>query len=181
MKTVIRCGVLAALLLGLAGSARAEARLEEHPGFFPLELLPSDALSVEINISGPMLKLVSAAAADDPEFSALVAGLEAIRVRVAPAAELDVAGLRRDMRATVSQLEGAGWHAILRVREKDEEVYVFLRESGDRIQGLTLLALDGEEVATINIVGHLDTDRLGAIGEALELDELEDLGLERRR
>ena len=87
---------LAAAVLAAAATAAGQEQktLRQHPGYFPVEdldLLEREALSIEINLHGAMLRLVAAATRKaEPEFSNLIADPEAVRVRIAPLAKLDL-------------------------------------------------------------------------------------------
>src|SRR5215470_4614513 len=69
-----------------ARAAGAAASLAELPGYIPLEqlgLFSHQELSIEVNLAGPLLRMVSESTrGSDPEFSHLIAELKAIRVRV---------------------------------------------------------------------------------------------------
>lgn len=166
----------------LAAGAASAQRLDELPGYVPLDALgiaDRDALSVEINLQGPLLRLVAGAAgADDPEFARLVSGLEAIRVQVAPRAALSERDVKARIDRTIHWLEDRGWSPTVRVREAGEESYIYVKEERGQIVGLTVLALGAEgagdgELALINIVGRLDPAQLGRLGRGFGLPQLE--------
>ena len=164
--------VVALVALPAAGSERP---LEQAVGYCPLErvdLLPIEALSLENNLRDSLLALVAAAMGDeDPEFAALVRGLEGIRVRAAPAAALDLDRLRRKLGEATGWLEANGWETMLRYRE--EEVYIYTRLSGGSMVGLALLAMEPSgEVVVVNIVGPIDMRLLAGLAESLDLPQL---------
>ena len=171
---------LLALLVGLA--VPAAAQLEEQPGFFPIDdfdLLATETLSLEINLSGALLELVAAAMDDeDPQFAALVRGLEGIRVRMAEAEELDLGQLRSGFDQATGWLRDRGWETLLRLREEDEEVHVYTRmEAGDMV-GAALLVLEPEgAVVLVNVVGKLDLALLAALADSLDIPQLDVAGL----
>jgi hypothetical protein len=168
---------LAIVLLVLAASAGWAQKLTDQPGYVPLDqldLFPRDKLSVEINIEGALMSLVAAAAKqEDPEFSSLMAGLKAITVQAVPLKGLDEGALRTKIGRTVRWLEDRGWKSTMRVRDKGEETYIYLREIDGKIAGLTLLALQpGDEAVVINIVGRIDPAQLGRLSQSLDLPHL---------
>src|SRR5215470_7517281 len=71
---------------GAGARAAGSASLAELPGYIPLEqlgLFSHQELSIEVNLAGPLLRMVSESTrGSDPEFSHLIAELKAIRVRV---------------------------------------------------------------------------------------------------
>jgi uncharacterized protein DUF4252 len=168
------------LLLVLAAAPPARAGKPPAPsGAVPLDelnLFPRDKLSVEINLEGPLLLMVaSATKKDDPDFSRLMSGLKAIRVQVFPMKDSGGAGaLRPKIDRAVRWLEDRGWHSTVRVRDKGEETYIYLKEADGQIVGLTILALDpDEDAALINIVGKLDPAEIGRLGRDLDIQPLQ--------
>jgi hypothetical protein len=168
--------ILTALLFLAAGGARAQ-KLAADPGYLrlqDLDVFPQDKLSVEINIEGALLRMVAAATRrEDPEFSAIMAGLKSIQVQVLPVAGLDPESLRGRVGRIVRLLEDRGWSSTLRVREKGEETYIYLKEADGKIAGLTLLSLQaGNEAVLINIAGRIDPAQIGRLGQNLDIPAL---------
>lgn len=146
----------------------------DHPGYFPIEdlgILPAESINLEINLPGAMLKFIAAATdEDDPDLSRIAENLKSIRVR---GAELDQAGLERvrsGFQNAAQKLKTAGWSSMVRVREEDEEVYIFFKEEGGQMLGLTVLTLEDEEAMLINLVGNIDPSDLSGLAEGLDLD-----------
>jgi hypothetical protein len=174
-------GIGALLLLSVLSvwiAAPAAAQLEQHPGYFPHErfsLLPPESVSLEVNLAGPMLGLIAAAVGeDDPAFAQLVRGLEGIRVRIAEVSELDPEALRAGFREAGGWLGEQGWQTVVRLREDDEELYVYLRVVDGATVGATVMALEGqEEVVIVNVVGPLDLALLASLADSLDLPQLD--------
>ncbi|HEY0512976.1 MAG TPA: DUF4252 domain-containing protein [Thermoanaerobaculia bacterium] len=178
MRKPIVTAVLGALLLFLAVAAGRAQKLESLPGYVPIEelnLFPPDKLSVEVNLDGPLLHMVAAATkGDDPEFSAVMAGLKSIKVQVYPLKGVDAGAVKGKIGRAVHWLEGHGWQSSIRVKEKGDETYIYLKQTGDRIEGLTLLSLNpGDEAVIINIVGRIDPAEIGRLGKNLDLPQLQ--------
>lgn len=174
--------VLALLpVLALPGPSSAQTDLSELPGYFPtelLELVPADAVSVEVNLQGAMLKMIGAFAGDaEPEFASLVAALDAIRVRSGEFDPADAAEISRRLAAGQSWLSDNGWLAMVRVRDGDEEVYVYSREEQGDLVGFTILALEGGEATAVNLIGRIDPQQLQRLISGLDLGVLEDVEL----
>ncbi|MCP3957980.1 MAG: DUF4252 domain-containing protein [bacterium] len=167
--------VLAALC---APAGWAQDAKKPHPGHFPLDeldILSRDELVIEINLKGPLLRLVAAATrGEEPEFADLIGNLEAVRVRVAELEEVDAKEVREGMGRASGWLDDNGWDVIVRTREDDEEVYVYSRDDGDEIAGLAVLVVDaaGGEVVLVNIVGNVDWSQLEKLAEALDIPQL---------
>jgi hypothetical protein len=170
--------VLIVTLFFLAAAAGRAQKLESLPGYVPIEelnLFPPDELSVEVNLDGPVLRMVAAAAkGDDPGFSAVMAGLKSIKVQVYPLKGVDPGAVKVKIGRAVHWLEDHGWKSSIRVREKGDETYIYLQQTGDRIDGLTLLSLSaGDEAVIINIVGRIDPAELGRLGKSLNVPQLQ--------
>jgi hypothetical protein len=166
---------LAVLLLFLVVAAGQAQKLESQPGYVPIQalgLFPEDQLEVEINLNGPLLNLVAAATnGEDPQFSAVMKSLKSIQVQVFPLKGVDPAGIKTRIGHAVHWLEERGWKSTLRVRDKGQETYIYLKESGGKVEGLTLLSLDpGDEAVVINIVGRIDPDQIGRISQSLHVN-----------
>ena len=165
----------------LPAAVAAQPQLEKLPGFFPAEYLdlvsPEDA-SVEINLHGAMLNLISAFAGDDdPEFAQLVGALDAIRVRSGEFAPADSAAVRGRLGAALDWLDGNGWLAMVRVREPGEEIHIYSREQDGDLVGFTILAIEEEEATAINLIGRIDPSQLVRLVEGLDIDVLGDIEL----
>ena len=164
------------LLVGLLATTLNAQAIEEHPGFFPLDelhfLSPED-LSVEINLRGAMLRLIAKVTGDeDPEFAQIMDNLEAIRVQVAPVDRLQASDIRKGLDTGVAMLESLGWYRMVLTRDEGEEVHIYGRERDGSLQGLTVLALEDDEVIVLNLVGRIDPDQLGSLMTGLDLPEV---------
>ncbi len=175
---------IAGLLLALSGltlpaQLAAQTPLDELPGYFPLELLnvlPSEDVSIEINLRGAMLRMISSFTGDtDPEFAALVAGLDAVHVRSGDFDPAEMAAVSERIAAGQRWLQDHGWLAMLRVQDDGEEVYIYSRESGAEIMGLAILAVESGEATAINLIGRIDPDQIGRLAEGFAVGSLEDL------
>ncbi len=167
------------LLLALSAPAAwaQQQALSELPGYFPfeeLDILDRDELSLEINLGKPLLRLVAAATRGaEPDFAALIDSLDAVRVRVAPAEDVDLDRARKATAGAADWLESQGWQVVVRAREDDEETAIYTRELDGEIAGMAVLVIEeGGEVAVINIVGRMDLAQLEKLGEALDIPQL---------
>lgn len=146
----------------------------DHPGYFPIEdlgIFSEEDINLEINLPGAMLKFIAAAMdEDDPAIARATENLESIRVR---GAELDGAGLERarsGFQNAAQKLKSAGWSAMVRVREENEEVFVFFKEQEGKMLGLTVFTLEDDEAMMINLVGNIDPSDLSGLADSLDLD-----------
>lgn len=165
------------LLLGfLPGMAFAQLDTD-HPGYFPIEdlgIFPPESLNLEINLTGPMIKFIALATnEEEPELSQLVEELESIRVRGADLEKTDTEVVRSGILAAAEKLKESGWTSMVRIRDTDEEVYIYFKEKDGEMMGLTVLTLEDDEGMLINLVGKIDPEGLGRLASGLDLPQLE--------
>lgn len=137
-----------------------------------LEAFGSEDVNVWVDLSGPMLRVASRAIAkEDPELSALTAGLTSVRVRVIE--DLDPAisrQLRKSSSKSMGKLERKGWQPIVRVNEDDESVFIYTLTDGDNIVGIVVLALESDEATFVNVSGRIRPEDMDRIWELPMLD-----------
>jgi hypothetical protein len=62
---------------------------------------------------------------------------------------------------------------MLRLREDEEEIYVYSRITDGVMQGMTVLAVEGGgDAVLVNIVGTLDAASLAGLARALDIPQL---------
>lgn len=145
-------------LLLLALGAGASAQPSPHPGFVDLDRLAGLAnaeVLVDVRLDGWLLGLARAAAAEaDDEHAELLSGIDSIRVRIV---RLDDPGLLDQAQALAQQLSTEGWEQFARVRRSSDYVQVLVKGSQDRIDGITVMAMEAsDEAVFVNIAGRLD-------------------------
>ena len=159
-----------AALLSFSVAAQ-EDELKALPGYVDFGQLDSvyGEPKVRINIGGFLLGFVAAAAKEDPEAAALMKGLEGVRIsiystggKVAPAME--------HLTQVKTMLQGQNWEPIVQVNEQGEQVQIFMKADGEGMQGLTVMAVNGEEAVFLNILGSIDPDQLGKVMEQFDVD-----------
>ncbi len=171
MKTAPALAILAAASLfaipSLAADNGPELRI---PDFSHLRAKAVD--SVDISLDGFLLRVVSKLAqsaaepADEPEAAALslLGDIRSVQVR---SFEFDRDGAydKADIDSVRRQLSGGGWTALVQSRKRDarEDVDVFIRMVGERIEGLAVVASQPREFTIVNVVGHIDIDKLSKL------------------
>ena len=181
MKVMWWCGLVVAAGVLVAPAAAADEGLRDHPGYVPLEemdVFGTSGPSVDVDLRGPMLKLVVAATEEDePELSRTLDGI--LRIRVLAGEELgDAVQVRNAILSTSQRLQSSGWSRMVQVAEDDEVVIVLTRERGNRLAGLTVLMAEDQEASLVNLVGDIDPAMIGRLVGSLEgMPDLDDLAL----
>lgn len=165
-------------VLCLFASTLAQAGVEQHPGYIDFSkfgLGAGEEATVEINLRGPMLKLAAAASNDDdPDVATMLSGLEGIFVRTYELDDRSPGGFDKAISSISQHLQSTGWETIVKVRERDERAHIAIKMDGEKIVGMTVVAMDDgdshNEVVFINIVGTIDLAKVGRMGKHFDFD-----------
>lgn len=185
MKHYLYCLFAVALFLAAAHSqtATAQADLRKDPGYLDLasveEWFDTEPW-LEINIKGALLSLITEAskAEEDPELTSILSKLKAIEVRGYPLKAAMLDDVDRRTRQLAKRLETQGWETVVRVRENEERAYIYLKSDGKTIAGLVVMVLDPSDddgAIFVNIVGDIDPQQIGRIGQKFNINPLTDL------
>jgi hypothetical protein len=164
----------ALLLSGLLamGAAAQSTSLEQMPGYVDFASL--DAIygepRVMINIGGPLMQLLSAAAqsSDDPEVAAMMRDLEGIRINVYDTGGNTAPALEQMSQARQA-LQASDWQPFVQVKEQGEDVQMFTKIAGDKMQGMAIMVVNAEEAVFLNILGEIDPAHVGRVVEQLDV------------
>lgn len=160
-----------ALLLSL-GAAAQEDELKGMPGYVDFGELAEvyGEPKVMVNIGGFLLDFLGTAAEnEDPDAAALMQGLKGVRINIY-ATDGEVAPAMEKLAEVKSMLQNQNWEPIVQVNEAEEQVQIFMKADGEGMQGLTVMAVNGEEAVFLNILGSIDPDQLGAVMDQLDVD-----------
>ncbi len=154
----------------LGASASAQNKLLSDPGYVDVRAVESwfgSEPNLEVNIQGALLKLVAEASRfEDPELASLILKLKGISVRGYNVEGMDLQSVKRQTREMGRKLESDGWETIVRVREDDESVDMYLRTVNDAIAGMVVMVIDDDEDAVfVNIIGEIDPEQIGRLGQ----------------
>lgn len=149
-------------VLSLTTNAFGKSLLE---GFDFSELEAKAAETVDITLDTSMLKLASkflAKSGDDAEVRELVNNLEGIYVKVF---EFDKAGAYdKSLAKKIRKLVPKDFKRIVSVRSKNKDnVEIYARPTGDKLNGLVIIAAEPKSFALINLVGLIDIDKLSKL------------------
>lgn len=168
-----------ALCVAFASPLRAQDALERDPGYVNIDAFASwfdETPTVEVNIKGALLRMAAAATRhEDPVLADMLLKLRAIQVRTfryRPALHNQLTSRTEGLSR---RLKEQGWETIVRVRDEGENVDMFLRQRGERVQGMmvSVVSPDEQEVVFINIVGEIDPEEVGRLGSRFEIRGLD--------
>ena len=167
----ILIAIFTAALFSLPVNAQT-AQLQSLPGY--MDFADLDAIygepTVMVNIGGQLLKLLSAAsAAEDPQTAAMIRDLDGVRINVYPT-EGNLAPALEKLEEARAVLEAEQWEPVVQVQKTDEQVQIFMKTSAETVEGLTVMAVNGEEAVFINILGIIDPTQVGKVMDSLNVD-----------
>ena len=167
-----------ALLGGITSTIAADDSLISMPGYVDFAELSQEygEPRVMINIGGSLLKLVGSMKHDDPVAEEALRNLESVRVHVYSTAGNTMPAAAR-MEQASDKLATLDWEQIVRVREPDELVNVYVKHSGNSIQGLVVMAVDSEEAVFVNILGDIDPSQLNQVVSRIDVVNALDIDL----
>lgn len=126
---------------------------------------------VMVNIGGPLMQLMAAAAqaSDDPEAAAMMRDLEGVRINI-----YDTGGNLEPALAQMQQahqaLAAADWMPIIQVKEQGENIQMYTRLEGDTMQGMAIMVVNAEEAVFLNILGAIDPSQVSRVMEQMNVD-----------
>lgn len=182
--------LLAPIVLSLAlapTSTYAQDAVRDDPGYLDLSTIEQWFDSepwLEVNIKGALLNLIVEASRseEDPELTDLLSKLKAIEVRGYRLNATMFDEIDRRTGELARQLEDQDWETVVRVREEEERVNVYLKSNGNVIAGLVVMVLDltdDDGAVFVNIVGDIDPGDVGRLGRKFNIEPLS--GLRRDR
>ena len=153
---------LAALLLAGTACAQSKGRLN-LPEFSALADKASETVTVTLdsNLLGMAARFLSSEDPEQAKAKKLVNSLTGIYVQHFTF-DTDYAYPKSDIESVRRQLNAPGWSRIVEARSKKENtnVDVFLLLSGEKVQGLAVIASEPREFTIVNIVGNIDLEQL---------------------
>ncbi|MDE0480330.1 MAG: DUF4252 domain-containing protein [Gammaproteobacteria bacterium] len=169
--------VIAACALTIFANWAAAA--ENHPGyvdFADLRGLVDAEPVVEVTLREPLLRLVTEAIPEeDVEAAGFVSRLLNVRLHVYEDIVGDVTEVATTMNELSAGLEEDGWERVVRVRDDDDQVDIFLNFSEDdaEVYGIALMVVSEDgEVVLGNIVGNIRMEDISALGRRFDIEEL---------
>jgi hypothetical protein len=133
---------------------------------------PKSGEFVEINIGKPLISIASRIVQHSEKDAAeVLRGLERVRVNVIGLDDENRAEMEERITAIRTKLDTEGWEPIVTVKDKGDDVAVYLKTRGEEaVEGIVVTVVDGgKEAVLINIVGNIQPEKIAAIGEKLNL------------
>ena len=178
MKNLINIFVL--LFFVAAANIMAQEDYSKYPGyanFGDLAALEDGEMVTEIIIEEKLLRMVSKFTKDDVELSDLIGGLKLIKVNTFEVTSSNAAELMAKAKSIDTDLMRKKWDRIVKTKSKGEIANVYIKTAGDEeFVGLTVVAIDEDgEAAFVNIVGNINMDALGKLGQKFDIPGLDDI------
>jgi hypothetical protein len=155
---------------------------EEPPGYVEFGKFnpPADGGQfVEVQINQNLIAMAARLVENsEPEIAKMLQDLHSLRVNVIALQEDNRADITKRVQAIRSTLKEQDWERVATVREKDQDVNVFVKMRGDQaVQGLAVTVVEGDKQAVlVNVVGDIKPEKLSLIGERFDIEPLKKLG-----
>jgi DNA polymerase III gamma/tau subunit len=129
----------------------------------------------EVNIETPLLHLAAKMSkGKDQELYNLLNNLKLIKVYTFQVAQSMESSVEQKINRITSKLNSEDWERIVRVKDRGEEVNVYLKNVNDNIAGVTVLTFEKDgEAAFINIVGNIDLEAISKLSDKFNIPELD--------
>lgn len=158
-------------MLALPAIAQEDA-LKDFPGYVDFGELTSmfGEPTVQIAVGGSLLGLVSALSArENPQAAELFKRLHGVRVSVFENPSM-TEGAVEFVKAISSKLSQQGWESVVTINSDDEQVRIFMKFNGDKVEGITVMALEEDEAVFVNVIGDLKPDELDKVMENFDIE-----------
>ena len=171
-KFIITMTGIACIALASSVAWAQEDELRAFPGYVDFGEL-ADTFgepTVEIAIGKGLLSFVGMfASSEEPELADMFSRLDGVRVRVFETDHL-ADGAIDLVRGVSSNLSSSGWESVVTVNSTDEQVRIFMKMNQDVIEGITVMAVEPNEAAFINVIGILDPNELARLMDHFDVE-----------
>jgi hypothetical protein len=158
-------------LLAVPAIAQEDA-LKDLPGYVDFGELNSifGEPTVQISIGESLLNLVGALSAEeDPEAAELFRKLNGVRVNVFETESL-AAGAVDFVKDISTQLNDRGWESVVTVNSADEQVRIYMKINGEKVEGITVMAVEETEAVFVNVIGDINPAELERVMDNFDVD-----------
>lgn len=180
MKTLINILAVLVFISTVNLFAQDEQDYSQYAGFAnfgDLTALEDGEMVTEILIEEKLLRMVAKFTNDDPDLSNLIGGLKLIKVNTFEVTPSNADQLKEKANSIDKDLMNNNWDRIVKTRSKGEIANVYVKTAGEEeFIGLTVIAIDEDgEAAFVNIVGNIDMDTLGKLGEKFDIPGIDNI------
>ncbi len=171
--------LLIALLLTASVLFGQKSEIKNDPGYVDfgnLSVFDQGDMVAEVLIEDHLLRMVAKMMKQqDPELYDMLNGLKLIKVNAFDANEKNKKEIIEIINKVDAQLIDKGWDRIVKVRDRKERAYIYIRtQNEDDILGLVVMAIgDDNEAAFVNIVGKINLETIGRLSEKFDIPELD--------
>jgi hypothetical protein len=168
--------LLAAALLLAGPFARAAEGQLLLPEFDTLADKASETVTITLDAAllGLAARFLDPAKPEDAAAREVIAGLKGIYVR-SYTFDSSFAYPKADVERVRKQLAAPGWQRLVEVRSRKEHanVDIYISMSGERANGLAIIASEPREFTIVNIVGSVDMRKLHELEGQFGIPKLE--------
>jgi hypothetical protein len=175
MKRVTYLLMILVLPVMLFAQDRDYSNEPGYVDFGNLTQFENDDNITEVLLEENLLKMVSKMSKeDDPELTNLLGNLKLIKVNVFQVDDKNQKSVQNKITEIDKMLSGKNWSRIVKSKQKGEMAYVYIKEdSNNKIAGLVVTTIqDKGEAAFINIVGQIDLEQIGKLGDKFNIPDL---------
>ncbi len=139
--------------------------------------LEDGEMVTEVLIEEKLLRMVSKFTQDDEELANLIGGLKLIKVNTFEVTANNEAQLMAKAKEIDKDLTRKNWDRIVKTKSKGDVANIYIKTAGDEeFIGLTVVAINsGGEAAFVNIVGNINMETLGRLGEKFNIPGIDDI------
>jgi hypothetical protein len=161
----------------LLGQEQDYSKYAGYANFGDLSGMEDGEEVTEILIEEKLLRMVSKFTKDDVELSDLIGGLKLIKVNTFEVTPSNTEQLMKRAKAIDKDLISKNWDRIVKTKSKGEVANVYIKTKGDdEFIGLTVVSIDeGGEAAFVNIVGNINMDALGKLGQKFDIPGIDNI------
>ena len=172
--------ILLIILITFSQVSGQKKDYSKEPGYIEfgdMSSLESGEMVAEVLLEDNILKMVAKLTQNkEPELSSLVSGIKLIKVNVFEVTSDNRSSIKSKMKSIQNDIEGKGWDRIVRMKDKNEAADVYIKASDDGIIGLLVMSLDeNDEAAFVNIVGNINLETIGKLGEKFDIPSLDSI------
>ena len=169
------------LLLALTATAFAQQQgdYSKDPGYYDfgniISLKSGDTVT-EVYLEEPLLKMVAQMGdAQEEGLGKMLDGLKLVKVNEFMVDEKNIDKLNDVLDSVDKDLQSKKWNRIIKTKHNESLANVYVKSAGNNgFDGLFITAVDKKgKVTLVNIVGKIDMDALGRLGEKFDIPSLE--------